>query len=86
MLSELRKYKISLTLSGQHTGQISKSTPGSILGNVGTQIIFRLGAQDTPLIAGYLGNLEPDDLPNYHFLARLMVEGEVTKVFSGRSH
>ena len=88
MLSELRKYKVSLTLAGQHTGQVNKSTLESILGNVGSQIIFRLGAQDAPLMARHLGDIEADDLinlPNYHFFSRLMVRGEVTKVFSGKT-
>ncbi len=88
MLSELRKFKVGLILAGQHTGQISRSVLDSILGNVGTQIVFRLGAQDALLMARQLGGIEPDNLvnlPNYQMFIRLMIDGVQSKAFSAKT-
>jgi len=87
MLSELRKFKVGLVLAGQHTSQISEKMLDSILGNVGTQIVFRLGAKDAGLMGRQLG-VDGDNLinlPNYRMFIRLMVNGSQTKAFSARS-
>ena len=87
MLSELRKFKVGLVLAGQHTSQVSERMLDGILGNVGTQIVFRLGAKDAGLMGRQLG-VEGDNLinlPNYRTFARLMVNGSQTKAFSARS-
>ena len=43
MLSELRKYRLGLVLAHQYTGQLEKNVFESILGNVGTLIVFGWG-------------------------------------------
>ena len=48
MLSEARKYGIGLILAHQHLSQIDHDVRDSIIGNVGNQIIFRVGASDAP--------------------------------------
>ena len=88
MLSELRKFRLGLVLVSQHCSQITNSVLDAILGNVGTFIVFRLGATDAPLIARQLGNIDPADiigLPNYRMFIILMVEGVQTRGFSART-
>ncbi len=46
ILSEARKYKLSLTLAHQNLAQIDKSMRESIFGNVANTIFFRLGYND----------------------------------------
>jgi hypothetical protein len=85
MLSELRKFKCGLVLVGQHTTQVSRAVLDSILGNVGTFIVFRLGAQDAPLISRQLGEVNPADiinLPNYRMFLKLMIDSVQTMAFS----
>ena len=88
MLSEMRKYKLGLVLSHQHCSQLSKTVLDSILGNVGTIICFRLGANDAPLIARQLGDVDTADiinLPNYRNYTKLMIKGVQSKVFSSKT-
>ncbi len=46
MLSRARKYGLSLVLAHQQTGQIGEGTMREILGNVGSLVVFRVGATD----------------------------------------
>ena len=85
MLSEVRKYGLGVTLSHQHVQQATPTVIASIMGNVGSMICFRIGANDAPEIATQLGKVLPQDLinlPNYSTFVRLMVDGCQTKVFS----
>lgn len=85
LLSEARKYGLGLTLAHQHIGQADKAVFDAILGNVGTEIVFRVGTQDAPILARELGDVEPSDLsqlPNHRTFVRLMVDGTKTRSFS----
>lgn len=85
MLSELRKYALSLTLANQYFGQIDDGVLDAILGNVGTLIAFRTSPKDAPMLARNFGGVEPRDLvamPNYRTLVRLMVDGDRSKPFT----
>lgn len=85
MLSELRKYKLGLILAHQHTSQLEKLVLEAIFGNVGTVIVFRVGAVDAPLLSKQLGQIEPSDLinlPNYRNFIKMMIKGNQSKVFS----
>ena len=88
MLSELRKYRVGLVLSGQYLSGIKTSILDAILGNVGSLMIFRVGVADASAMARQLGQIEPSDLinlPNYRMYCRVMVDGLVSKAFSARS-
>jgi type IV secretory pathway TraG/TraD family ATPase VirD4 len=86
MLAELRKYRVGLTVAHQYLHQLSPDIRHAVLGNAGTMISFRLGAED----AGYLARefqsrFEPIDLmqlPNYRMYLKLMVHGMPSKPFS----
>lgn len=92
MLSELRKYSLGLVLAHQHTSQLQGKVFDSIMGNVGTIVVFRVGAKDAPLLAQQLGRLpnkpaflDPADLtelPNYRNFITLMINGKQSTVFS----
>jgi GTPase SAR1 family protein len=86
MLSELRKYKLSMTLSNQFLTQIEPPVRDAILGNVGTIISFRIGTTDaeilTPEFAPEINATDLLSLPNYHIYLKMMVDGKVSKPFS----
>jgi len=89
MLAELRKYRVGLVLAHQYLGQLESAVRDAVLGNVGTMIAFRVGAQDAPLIARELAPVfKPEDLinlPNYHIYLRLLIDGEPSRPFSART-
>jgi CxxC-x17-CxxC domain-containing protein len=90
ILSEARKYRLNLTLAHQYIGQLVTDTStkvrDAIFGNVGTMIVFRVGAAD----AEFLENeFTPEfviadmvNLPNYHIYIKLMVDGVTARPFS----
>lgn len=86
MLSELRKYRLSLVLAHQYLTQIEPQTREAILGNVGTVIIFRIGVSDAEVIAPeFYPEFKITDftnLPNYHIYLKLMIDGKVSAPFS----
>jgi len=89
MLSELRKYRVGMILAHQYISQLDPEVRDAVLGNTGTIITFRLGAEDAQKIAKEfspeLSALDLTTLPNYHIYLKLMVEGEVTRPFSART-
>lgn len=86
MMSELRKYGVGLTLAHQHLHQLEPDIRHAVLGNAGTLISFRVGAED----ASYLANeFQPTfgvqdliSLPNYSIYLKLMIGGEPSGAFS----
>ena len=84
-LSELRKYRVHLTLAQQHSKQSDPTIRRSLMGNVGTSVIFRLGLEDADYFAQYLQHLHPLDLlnlPNHRAYCRLMIDGVQSRAFS----
>ena len=51
MMSELRKYGVGLTLAHQHLHQLDDDVRHAVLGNAGSLISFRVGAQDAAYLA-----------------------------------
>jgi hypothetical protein len=91
LLSESRKYRLSLTLATQYAGQIKNDFQQSdllsaVAGNVGTIIIFRLGYEDAQKMAQVLyPNFDPYSiigLPNHEGYARMQFNGESVPAFS----
>ena len=64
ILSEARKYKLQLVLAHQFTSQLPTGVTDAILGNVYTQIVFRVGLKDAALLQRSFTALTPDDLQN----------------------
>src|SRR2546423_12597401 len=64
ILSEARKYQLCLTLAHQFVSQLDESQRKAIFDNVGTAIMFSLGAEDANALKYQIGNYEPTDLIN----------------------
>jgi hypothetical protein len=86
MLSELRKYRLSLVLAHQYLTQLDPSIKDAILGNVGTIIVFRIGAQDAEVFAQEFAPqfslTDFTNLPNYHIYLKMMIDGVLSQPFS----
>ena len=89
MLAELRKYGVGMILANQYLDQIEEEVRSAIMGNVGTLIVFRVGAEDAKTLAKeFAPEFEVDDLislPNRQFCVRMLVKGEFVRPFSGRT-
>lgn len=86
MLSELRKYRLSLVLAQQYLTQIELPIRDAILGNIGTIIVFRIGATDAETLSmEFAPEFKiPDftNLPNFHIYLKLMIDGKISRPFS----
>ena len=86
MLSELRKYKVGMTLAHQYLHQLDPDVRHAVLGNAATLISFRLGAEDAAMIARefdpVFNGTDVLTLPNYHIYLKLLIDGEPSKPFS----
>ena len=86
MLSELRKYRLSLVLAHQYLTQIELPIRDAVLGNVGTIIVFRIGANDAEVLsqefAPEFNITDFTNLPNYHVYLKLMIDGKISPPFS----
>jgi len=74
ILSEARKFKLSLVIGHQFLGQVPDSLRQAVFGNVGTMMAFRIGAEDAPLVADELGLKNPEvlsDLGNFEAWMRV---------------
>jgi hypothetical protein len=86
MLSELRKYRVGFSIAHQYLHQLEPDIQHAVLGNAGTIISFRIGAEDSPYMirefAGYLEEIDLLQLPNHRIYLKLMIEGSPSKPFS----
>ena len=86
MLSELRKYRVGFVLANQYLAQLDDRVRDSVLGNVGTLVSFRIGADDAEILekefAPQFRAGDLTSLPNYSMHVRLMIDGMVTRPFS----
>ncbi|MEM6998040.1 MAG: ATP-binding protein [Patescibacteria group bacterium] len=87
ILSEARKYKLSLVVANQFTTQLIDEIRDAIFGNVGTAISFRVSAQDAENMVKqfYSPTFEVDDLtrlPLGNTAARMLIGGVPTQPFS----
>lgn len=90
ILSEARKYRLDLILAHQYIGQlvtdVSTKVRDAVFGNVGTMIMFRVGAADAEFLEKeFSPEFTIDDmvnLPNRHIYLKLMVDGVASRPFS----
>ena len=89
MTSELRKYAVGLTLAHQHLHQLEPEILHAVLGNAGTLIAFRVGAEDAPYLARefqpIFGVKDLVNLPNRNFYLTLMIDGTPSQPFSAET-
>ena len=89
ILSELRKYRVGFTVAHQYLHQLDPDVRHAVLGNAGTIISFRVGAEDAPyLVREFVERFETIDflqLPNYRIYLKLMIDGTPSEPFSAKT-
>lgn len=86
ILSESRKYGLALVVAHQYLEQLDEPLRAAILGNVGTLVVFRIGAEDAVLIGK---EFEPEfealdlsRLAKFQLAIRLAIDGVTSVPFS----
>jgi hypothetical protein len=89
ILAEARKYGLSLFLAHQYIEQLDERVRVAIFGNVGTMIVFRVGATDAEYLEKeFYPTFAQDDfvhLPRYTMYLKLMIDRTTTPPFSAIS-
>jgi len=91
ILSEARKYRLSLVLAHQYIGQLvgpegNTKVRDAVFGNVGTMVTFRIGAADAEFLEPeFMPEFLQQDLVNlakHNIYLKLMIDGVASRPFS----
>lgn len=86
ILSEARKYRLSLIIAHQYIGQLPEKIRDAVFGNVGTIMSLRVGPQDAEFL---VKEFEPVftahdlvHLDNFNFYVKIMNKGKISMPFN----
>ncbi|HYF10295.1 MAG TPA: TraM recognition domain-containing protein [Candidatus Paceibacterota bacterium] len=86
ILSEARKYKLSLTIAHQYIEQLEEGIKNAVFGNVGSLAAFRVGAPDAEFLEKQFSpTFAAHDIANqdnYNAYLRMLVNGKPEKPFN----
>jgi hypothetical protein len=86
ILSEARKYRLNLNLTHQFMQQLEDNIREAVLGNVGTILSYRVGVEDTELLAKQFEPVFTEydlvNLQRFTAVVRLLVKGTPQRSFS----
>jgi hypothetical protein len=86
ILSEARKYKLSLTMAHQYIAQLDSAIRDAVFGNVGSIACFRVGTEDAQFMeqqfAPIFNTNNIINIPNWNAYFRVLADGVPAKPFS----
>jgi CxxC-x17-CxxC domain-containing protein len=86
ILSEARKYRLSLIMAHQYINQMEEEVRDAVFGNVGTIVSFRVGAEDAEFLEKeFCPEFMATDIVNlgkYNIYLKLMIDGLAGRPFS----
>jgi hypothetical protein len=89
ILSEARKYKLSLTVAHQFIAQLPEDIRDAVIGNVGTKIAFRIGTTDAEFLEKQFHPVftrsDLENLENRSASVALLVNGTPARPFTLRT-
>ncbi|OGI60692.1 hypothetical protein A2641_02210 [Candidatus Nomurabacteria bacterium RIFCSPHIGHO2_01_FULL_37_25] len=89
ILSEARKYRLSLNIAHQYITQLEENIKNAVFGNVGGMAVFRVGTEDaTFLESKFKPQFTAQDitkLDNYNAYISMLVNGQPVKPFNLRT-
>ena len=78
MFSEIRKMNVGICAAHQFLHKLDRDIRSAVLGNTGTLISFRIGAEDASFLAREFRPAFDDvdliNLPNYDMYTKLMID------------
>lgn len=89
LLAEARKYGLALVVAHQYLAQLDDALRAAVLGNTGTLVAFRLGAEDAERLGGeFAPELTPSDLTRlarHQIALRLSIDGVQSPPFTAET-
>ena len=86
ILSEARKYRLSLNIAHQYITQLEENIKNAVFGNVGSMAVFRVGTEDAtflePKFKPIFTAQDITKLDNYNAYMSMLVNGQPTKPFN----
>lgn len=86
ILSEARKYKLSLTMAHQFIKQLTPKISDAVFGNVGSMAVFRVGTDDAKFLeTQFLPTFSASDMlhvDNYNAYVKMLAKGKPASPFS----
>ena len=86
ILSEARKYRLSLNVAHQYISQLEDSIKNAIFGNVGSMAVFRVGTEDAQFLETKFKPVFTSSdiikLDNFNAYVSMLVSGQPTKPFN----
>ncbi len=88
ILSEARKYKLSLNVAHQYLKQLDDDIKNAVLGNVGSMALFRISAEDAEALEPRVGPVftkkDIIGLENYNAYMSMLVDGSPVPSFNNK--
>lgn len=88
ILSEARKYRLSLNIAHQFISQLEEKIRDSVFGNVGSMAVFRVGAEDAEFLEKqYAPVFTASDImkiENFNAYVKMLIGGSPAKPFNMR--
>lgn len=89
ILSEARKYRLSLTLANQYMGQLEEEMQAGIFGNVGTLISFVVGGADAYVLTKEYAEIYTENdlvsLGKHEIVLKLSIDGMTSAPFPAKT-
>jgi hypothetical protein len=86
ILSEARKYKLSLNVAHQFISQLEEDIRDSVFGNVGSMSVFRVGAEDAEFLEKQFSPVftakDIMNLDNHNAYVKMLSHGKLIKPFN----
>jgi hypothetical protein len=86
ILSEARKYRLSLNIAHQYINQLEENIKNAVFGNVGSMAVFRVSSEDAQFLEKRFQPIfKASDLmrlDNFNAYMNLLVNGQPTKPFN----
>ncbi|MEX2012406.1 MAG: type IV secretion system DNA-binding domain-containing protein [Patescibacteria group bacterium] len=87
ILAEARKYRLNLNITNQYFAQLPENVRDAVIGNVGTLISYRIGAEDAEFLTHELPGVSAEDLTNldrFQAYVKLLIDLKPSKPFNMR--
>ncbi len=86
ILSEARKYRLSLTVAHQYISQLEDNIKNAVFGNVGSLAVFRVGAEDAEFLESKFKPVftakDIMKIDNRNAYVSMLINGQPTKPFN----
>jgi hypothetical protein len=89
ILSEARKYRLSLNITHQYIEQLDEATRSAVVGNVGTLVTWRIGVSDAEFLQKEMAPVSVDDMVSsekFSYYVRMLIDGAPAEPFNVHSY